>query len=326
MKFLKNFISIPLFTFITGFLLFQACEPTDISSTGEVNVKITDAPSDDASIQGVFVTVAEVKVDGESYSGFQGKQTIDISAYQNGQTKALGLAELETGTYSNITLVLDTETDANGNAPGCYVLMANNEKENLAASGQSIIEITSNAAFEVTENTTSDIVIDMDLRKCIQYEDQNSAEPTFSFVSQSELDASVRVVNEEDAGTVSGSFETTLFSDPDKVVVYAYKKGTFNKETETQAQGSGNIQFKNAVTSVVAVKGSGEYSYQLSFLEEGDYEVCLVAYDDSDGDGEYTFEGFLNASIFLGGSVTTDLSVSAGLSTSLALSIIGIIG
>ncbi|MEZ4850468.1 MAG: DUF4382 domain-containing protein [Bacteroidia bacterium] len=211
MKFLKNFISIPLFTFITGFLLFQACEPTDISSTGEVNVKITDAPSDDASIQGVFVTVAEVKVDGESYSGFQGKQTIDISAYQNGQTKALGLAELETGTYSNITLVLDTETDANGNAPGCYVLMANNEKEDLAASGQSTIEITSNAAFEVKENTTSDIVIDMDLRKCIQYEDQNSTEPTFSFVSQSELDASVRVVNEEEAGTVSGSFKA-LFS------------------------------------------------------------------------------------------------------------------
>ncbi|MEZ4850467.1 MAG: hypothetical protein R3B93_18020 [Bacteroidia bacterium] len=42
----------------------------------------------------------------------------------------------------------------------------------------------------------------------------------------------------------------------------------------------GNIPIQKCGYQCCRCKGSGEYSYQLSFLEEGDYEVCLVAYDD----------------------------------------------
>lgn len=325
MQIKKSFV-LPLFMlFLTSFS-FMACESdSPASASGEVQLKITDAPSDDSSIEGVFVTVAEVKVDGESYEGFQGKQTIDIMAYQNGRTKALGLADLEAGSYSRLTLVLDTETDENGNAPGCYVARANNEKDDLRANGESTIEITSQKSFEVVENARSSIVLDFDLRKCMQYESNAGSTNAYSFVSQAELNSSLRVVSESSSGSIEGSFDTSIFTDPEKVVVYAYKKGSFNKESETQAQGSGQVQFSNAVSSTTAVEGSGSYGYNISFLEEGDYEVCMVAYEDSDDDGDFEFQGFLNASVFVGGAVTTEVSVSAGAAATLNLDILGII-
>lgn len=308
-----------------GLLFMTSCKPDDtVLSTGQLNLEITDAPADDASIQGVFITVAEVKVDGKSYEGFQGKQTIDIMAYQRGETKALGLAELEAGTYSNITLVLDTETDADGNSPGCYVLTTDNEKEDLAASGQSSLEISSQHAISIAEDASSSIVLDFDLRKSVQYESSSSSEATFSFVSQNELNASLRAVDVEASGTIEGSFDSSLFEDPDKVVIYAYAKGTFDKDAETQGEANGEIAFENAITSSAAVKSGSTYSYTLSFLEEGEYEICLVSYQQDD-DGSASFDGFLSTSLSLDASVTSEVSVSAGLASTLSLNILGVL-
>ncbi len=103
--------------------------PTTVETKGRVNLEITDAPSDDPNIKGVFVTVAEVKIDGKTFDGFKGKTTIELSAYHSGRTEALGLGELETGSYKELTIVLDYETDAQGNSPGCYALTKNDEKE-----------------------------------------------------------------------------------------------------------------------------------------------------------------------------------------------------
>lgn len=324
---LKKSLIIPSLITLICFLLFTSCESDQdgFSNSGEVQVKITDAPSDDASIEGVFITVAEVKVDGESYNGFQGKKTIDIQAYQNGQTKVLGLAELEAKSYSNITLVLDMEEDENGNAPGCYVARTNNTKDDLRANGESTIEITSQKSFEVAEDIRSSIVLDFDLRKSLQYESGSSNENSYSFVSQAEINTAVRIVSENNSGSIRGSFSTTGNANADKIIVYAYKKGSFNRETETQAQGSGQILFKNAISSTSAVQSSGNYSYDLSFLEEGEYEICTAAYNDSDNDGDFEFQGFLNASIFIEGAVTTEVNVNAGVSSTLNLEFSGLI-
>ncbi|MEO0471688.1 MAG: DUF4382 domain-containing protein [Bacteroidota bacterium] len=313
---IRHFLS---FLLLWSIVFFTGCEESGIS--GEVQMKITDAPSDDASIEGVFITVAEVKIDGESYEGFQGKQTIDIMAYQNGNTKVLGLTELEAKSYNRITLVLDTETDADGNAPGCYVMTIDGEKKNLAASAQSSLELSTQAAFDVVGEARSSVVLDFDLRKAIRYEE--NSDDAFEFVAQSDLNASIRGVDESLSGSIEGQFDVSTFNNPDKVVVYAYQKGSFNKETETQA--NGDIQFKNAITSTAAVKSGASYTYDLSFLAEGEYEICLVAFEENNNDGKLSFSGFLQGSLFASGSVTTEVSVNAGVAASLDFLITGII-
>src|SRR5258708_29601433 len=97
--------------FVCPISMLPACNKKEPMGKGEAEFQITDAPSDDASIQGVFVTVADVKVDGQSLSGFT-KQTIDLKAYQQGSTKLLGTAQFNAKAYSNVTLVLDTDLDA----------------------------------------------------------------------------------------------------------------------------------------------------------------------------------------------------------------------
>lgn len=319
MNSLKKF-QFPLIILPIILLLFVVgCKEGDNPGTqGSLALEITDAPVDDAEIQAVFVTVVGVEIDGEEIADFEGKQTINLLAYQNGDVKALGLTDLEAKSYSEISLILDYESDVNGDTPGCYVQTTDGTRHDLATSGESTGKIVVNGVFEVEEEAQSSVVLDVDLRKAITY--QSSGSSKYTFVTQGELNSAVRLEDKALTGTIEGSYSGSTGS-TEKVVVYAYEKGTFNKSTETQGQGSSNIMFKNAVTSSVVVNNN----FTLAFLEEGDYEVCFVAYEDANNDGKLSFQGFLQGSLMIGGSVTSDISVDIGASASLSLQILGII-
>ena len=281
--------------FLTAAMVFTNCQKEDSNSInseikGNVEFEITDAPIDDSNISGAFVTVTAVKVDGEVISSFSGKQTIDLMAYQNGNTKGLGLAELETGSYTNVSLVLDYAADVNGNAPGCYVLTTDNKKHSLQSTSSTTSEITlSSTPFEVSENSTTKMVIDFDVRKAIKTQDNPQPDDKYDFVTEAELRGSLRVVNKDKSGKVKGKVSDMLSAGGDRIVVYAYKKGSFDTDIETQGQGSSNIMFKKAETSAV-VDANG--NYDLSFLPEGDYELHYVGYEE-DSDGKMEAKGML---------------------------------
>src|SRR5258706_11649969 len=84
--------------FIFVVALFTSCNKDEPSGTGQVEIQVTDAPTDDASVKSVFVTVTEVRVDGTAISGFT-KQTIDLKAYQDGNVKSIGTTTLTTGAH-----------------------------------------------------------------------------------------------------------------------------------------------------------------------------------------------------------------------------------
>src|SRR4249920_182240 len=89
-----------MITFFTVALLFTACEKDDTTSSGSATttIKITDAPIDDASVTGAFVTITDIQLDGQSVQGFS-KTTIDLNAYRNGATQSLGNFNLQDKTY-----------------------------------------------------------------------------------------------------------------------------------------------------------------------------------------------------------------------------------
>ncbi len=255
-------------------------DETSPSESGKYNTEVamTDAPIDDANVKAAFITVADVKVDGQSLEGFQ-KTTIEISSLTNGKTQSLGNIDLTSGAKSNIVLVLASDTDASGNAPANYIVTANNETKALVTAAS---EIKINDSFNVEEASDNRMVLDFDLRKAIVAEGSTG----YKFVSNSELSNSVRVVNAINAGTISG---TVTGDNSNKTVVYAYAKGAFSA-SESQANGSG-VQFANAVSSTV-VNGS---DFGLHFMEAGDYELHFASYSDSDSDGKLEFNGLLDA-------------------------------
>lgn len=246
---------------------------TTVEATGKANIEITDAPSDDPKIKGVFVTIAEVKVDGKTFEGFKGKTTIELSAYHSGKTEVLGLSEIETGSYSNISLVLDYDKDANGNSPGCYALTKDNEKEDLGTGNESTTEIKVTNNFVIEENETTNLVIDFDLRKAVKSENDSE----YSFVAKSELEASLRLVDKSETGDIKGNCDHD-YNESAKIVVYAYTKGAYST-----AETNGETKFKKAKTSATV---TADNKFTLAFLEEGEYELVFADYKDKNNDGK----------------------------------------
>lgn len=281
---------------LMSIMTFTSCSKDERESTnmnGETystTFKMTDAPIDNANVEAVFVTVADVKVDGTSLEGFN-KTTLEISSLVNGQTATLGSLDLQAGSYSNMELVLDYDTDAAGNAPGCYVATANGEKDKLSASAA---KINISDSYEVLATASNEIVIDFDLRKTIK-EEQGTTFSNFEFVSTSEFSNGLRIVNERATGKISGSANDAE-NTSDKIVVYAYEKGSFNAEAETQGKGESNITFTNAITSSVVSESNNSYS--LNFLSEGQYELIFVSYN-QDGD-QFFFNSLLEAESSIG--------------------------
>lgn len=295
-------------TFMCAILALTACDDSsEPMGKGEAEFEITDAPSDDTSVKGVFVTVADIKIDGRSVSGFA-KQTIDLKAYQEGNTKLLGTAgKLDAKSYNNLTLVLDLETDANGNTPGCYVLTQDNTKYKLKNTTSGLTEVSINKDWRVVANTTSRIVMDFDLRKSIGYSDDPMVR--YTFVTDDNLGAAVRLVARENAGTIKGSYEAD--SNADKIVVYAYKKGTFSAGTETAPQGENEMLFANAVASADVKQGLTGRNFTLAFLEEGEYELYFAAHSQNTS-GRMTFQTLLTSETRIDGSVANLIKVQGG--------------
>ncbi|WMX15540.1 DUF4382 domain-containing protein [Aureispira sp. CCB-E] len=297
---------------VCSFAFVQCTQDSDTQEEQkEVSIQLTDAPIDDADVDAVFITVAEVKVDGQTFSGFSGKKTINVKALQNGSVDALGTADLDAKAYSNITLVLDLDTDAQGNAMGCYIERANGTKESLAGSATGTIEVTSQGAIDLATETRSsvEVVLDFDLRKAIKNGANNN---DYDFVSSAELSSSVRTVVKHETGTVKGSTTNNSGSNNDKVVAYIYTKGSYSS-SEKNPQGTSNIRFKNAVSSSV-VDANGDF--QLSYLKDGEYDVVFASYE-YDAQNKAVFKGTLEIGGLLSGTVLGAVTVNAQAQASL---------
>jgi len=293
-----------LATACIALMLFVSCSK-DEDNGSNVTFEITDAPIDNANVSGAFVTISEIKVDGQSWSGFSGKKTVDLLALQNGNTSALGSGKLDVGSYSNIELVLDYAQDANGNVPGCYVMTSDNGKIDLNSTSSTTGSIViSGSSFDVASESSSAIVIDFDLRKAIQKGDEAT---DYSFKSSAKLNAALRAEAKATTGNIVGQVDKGSTS-AEKVVVFAYKSGTYS---DAQATSDANTQFEGAVTSALVASNG---NYQLSFLEEGDYDLVFCNYEENNN-GELVLEGKLSAGLasslgLFGTTVTSNSSVT----------------
>lgn len=296
-------------------LFFLSCKKDESPSNtrGQLNLEITDGPCDDPNVKAVFITIAEVKVDGQTFSGFSGKKTINILAYQQGDVAALGLGELEAGSYQNITLVLDTQSDDTGASPGCYVQTLDNVKH--ALSSTATVTISATKSFIVEAGSKTDMVLDLDLRKAVQY-GGGGGSGQYSFVGTASLQTALRLVSKNESAHLIGVCQNSILN-TDKIVAYAYKKGTFNRQVELQTENG--VAFKNAITST-ALKSNGEFT--IAFLESGEYEIHFAAYKDLNSDDKLDFQGtlILNSLIDLG-----NIQVAGSASVQLSVTVIGIL-
>ena len=278
----------------------------------KTQVFLTDAPVDNAGTEAVFVTVADVKVNGKSLDGFQ-KTTVELSSLNSGSTELLGNVNLEAGTTSSIVLVMDGTTDASGESPGNYVLTSEGEKKAIATASNEI-NISDNA--EIMASNDNELILDFDLRKSLMM----SSDGEFSFVGNSQLSNSIRAVNEANTGSITGTFSNIEDAQADAVVVFAYEAGAYS-EAEMD-ENPGGVAFSNAVTSNLVSESNGDFS--LHFLEAGDYELHFISFSDSDNDGQLEIKGEMEVSTASEIELSS-VSVDANSTTSLELSLVGLL-
>ena len=304
-------------------LVATSCD-NEVEGIGRTQIKITDGPIDNAEVEGVFVTITDVKIDGESAPSFSGPQTINLMALQNGRTELLVDEGFGATTYNSIEFQLDLVNDANGTSPGCYVL-TDQGKEALEMDGQATADIAVRKTFEVVAGGYNAYVVDFDLRKMITQESGGALSPNdYSFATESETEAALRLVSEANTGTIAGEIDDSSYEGADKVVVYAYKKGEFDPNEETT--GGPESQFRNAVNSVAVARGWFENGFELNFMEAGEYELVFASYSENSTTNQAQFEGLIATDLRIDGQLINTVMVEAEAQLEISASLTTILG
>jgi len=315
----SRYIAIGLFS---GALLFNACKKDSKDEVknekSNTQISMTDAPIDNAEVSGMFITVTQVKLDGQVYDGFKGKKTFNIMALQNGSSEILFDGDLSNRTYNEIEFVIDTKTDAQGNAPGAYVWTTSQTKKAIKSNSASDeVKLTIKKSTDVVANSTNNFVVDFDLRKSVTQESNGD----YKFASDVELANSLRIVKRDQSAIIKGSVNKDSFSNYDKVIAYVYVKGTFNKSAETQAYGNDKIYFRNALSSSVVTNNN----FGFYFMEKGKYEIQFAGYKDTNSDGKFELTTLFtlnsNNSVNIG-----DIDLNSNTTMNLDVKIVGLLG
>ncbi|MBT8234340.1 MAG: DUF4382 domain-containing protein [Saprospiraceae bacterium] len=300
-------------------LLIQSCSNDDNLSSGNeeknarLSIDVTDAPIDNAEVQACFVTISEIYLDGVEVEGFT-STTVDLLAYQNGDTYKLGDFNVDAKSYSSIDLKLTPESNNNNVHPhGCYILDSDGNAHALLAN-ETIVTLASD--IETSESSNTNLVLDFDLRKCIKKEESNN--DNYDFVSRTKLETAIRVSSKEDSHIKGECSSVVDYSD--EIIVYVYNKGEFNAETEMKVDSETNLQFTNAVSSS---KVDSNNKFQLSFLQEGEYELHFYGYDE-DEKGQLEMKGKLQVQSQTNLLNLTNLEISSQSNLDLSLLILGI--
>ena len=249
---------------------------------GKVSFMITDAPVDNAEVKSVFLTISEIRLDGESIEGLM-PTTVDLLAYQNGDALDMGSYTIDANSYSQVELILDFEDNASRTGRGAYLETHDGEIHPLSLSSN---KLTFSHKVVVEGNNASSVIFDVDLRKSITAETKSNGEVSYGLVSKEEMETAIRILDPETSSVVKGRYTATYGND-DIIVAYIYRSGQFDPSIELSGQGDNQILFSKAVNST-SCSSNGEF--ELHFIEKGYYEVYFASYSRS-SDGKVRFEG-----------------------------------
>lgn len=267
------------------------------SETGLLTIAVTDSPIDEASavyLQFNGITLYDAS-GAETDIHFDEPKLINLLALQNGVSQEiLSNYSIKAADYSYLAFDIDFNASYVVTPAGNIGLSLSNHRGALSTIIDFVVNDTSATApisrFSVSQDQTTHLTVDFDLRKSI-FQESGSSLLSFS--------PAVRSTITEQAGTISGSISPSQFStlcSADNSAVYAYT-GSVNTLRDITGATNDPISTANIVQTV------NGYEYTLAFLPGGNYTIalaCNAASDSVDNDDSINFKA------------RTQLSVSAG--------------
>lgn len=314
-------------TIIAATLIFTGCINNDLEpDTGMVTLSLTDAPLEDDTLTGVWITVTGVEfhtaeAGWQIFDGAIPDDPINLMELTSGATEVLGAdVPLPSGRYNQIRFLLDIQDTGDGvpTNPGCYLTFDddnNPETDDLEiplfvpsgdTSGYKAVK-----SFTVPVNGSIAVTADFDLRKAVV--DAGTPQAPHYI-----LKPTIRLVVDGEAGWIHGPVvqedvpETVELTEGpvtvDSIVAFAYTDGTW-AESETDDPVETESRFGNSVTSAPLVLDAdpAESSYKLAFLAAGIYDVAVALYD-IDGSFLDIWGFYNNAEVIEGKGTVVELS------------------
>jgi hypothetical protein len=261
-----------------------ASSPPTEEATGILRIAITDALVDDVTVVNVqFAGVTLKPASGGEIEIEFAPKDIDLLTLSNGMTaELLPDTAVPAGRYNWIRLAVNAEFD---NVFDSYAMTSTGLVELQVPSGSNAgLRLVS--GFTVTQNQSTDLVIDWDLRMAL-------ADPIGR--PGLHLRPALRVTDMASYGTLHGTVDEPLVTDEECTndlaaqtgnAVYVYKGMT---DTPGDIADVTNEPF---VTAAVTQNGASGYSYEVNFLPIGDYTAaftCQANNDVADSDDDIVF-------------------------------------
>lgn len=305
-KYLTVILAVTSIAFITGCdttTLTQTTETTDTidqttttqSDTSLVKLSLTDAPVDDENIAGVYITITGIKyeyINSTQWleSNLEAPITLNLLDLRDGKTRDLAALELKQGEIEHIRFMLDLDN--------CYITFKDDpeRKEKIEIPSGEQTGFKSTNGFVVGATGETNITADFDVRKSLTLTKKGyKMKPT------------IKLINNQYAGMIAGNI--TLETDNSTVVIYSYKKGSFQDSEATSIK-----DFSNAYTSARIIQTSNDFSsiyegrYRLYWIMEGEYDLVIAGYNNL---GEFeNVIGFVPSVEVQGAYSTTDVDIN----------------
>lgn len=240
------------------------------SSSGTLNLSVTDTPVDGAqSVVVAFTGVDIMGPGGQQSFSFSPEHSVDVQKLQgNASTNLLAGVNVPAGSYQWVRLDID--------AANSYIITSTGAKFPLRIPGESESGLKLVSGFTVGAGNVADLMIDFDLRRSVIQSDMGG-------VTVYTLEPGLRLVDQQQVGSISGTVSASLSIGGALITaptcspaVYVYR-GTgvpigYNFP-EVAVMGS-ERPFASATVSLDAA--SGTYTYAVGFLAQGTYTVAAA--------------------------------------------------
>jgi hypothetical protein len=232
---------------------------------------------------------------------FDAPKDFDLLTLTGGVTaELLSDTEVPAGGYNWVRLAVNAEFD---NDFDSYVLTSMGEEIELRVPSGSQNGLKLVSGFTVTENQSTHLVIDWDLRKALS---APLGQPGWH------LRPALRVTDMALFGTLSGTVAEALVTDASCINDLVAQTGNavyiYNGMMDTPGD-IGDAENEPFTTATVTQDGAGAYTYEVNFLSVGEYTAaftCQANDDDSETDTDIVFSPPQSFAIEDG--VTTELN------------------
>jgi hypothetical protein len=263
----------------------QGPGPTE-PATGILNIALTDAPVDDVTVVNVQFTGVTLKpASGDEIEFvFDAAKNFDLLTLTGGLTaELLADTEVPAGGYNWVRLAVNAEFD---NVFDSFAMKSTGEEVELRVPSGSQNGLKLVSGFTVTENQSTHLVIDWDLRKALS---DPLGQPGYH------LRPALRVTDMALFGTLSGTVAEALVTDANCTNDLVAQTGNavyiYIGVTDTPGD-IGDAENDPFTTTTVTQDGAGAYTYEVNFLSVGEYTAaftCQANDDDSETDTDIVF-------------------------------------